>query len=200
MPTKIALLFFVVCRSLMSADFCAAKVLLTNQFGKPATALVQLRDNSGNVVQQRMARQGVAEFCDFGFGEHSFEIAGSSCSAIVVPHVKLRFGVEQVFRVYLNPCTVGENLFPRNCVYYFRVGSADQKLSGVTITSQPAGVSATTDSFGRAEIWVRKGERKLVEFAKVGYVTYHLDVACESPGYNEREVVLVSADQSGGKR
>jgi hypothetical protein len=179
----------------VGADFCAVRVLVSGDGGIPTPGLVELRDDHGVTVQSSTAPKGVAEFCDFGFGPHSIAVGGSTCGAVVLPHIELRFGVTQTFRVYLNRC--GGDSLPRGCSIYFRIGDGDHHpLAGVSIASNSIGGERTTaDSHGRALVWVPSGTSESYSFSKVGYGTANFDYSCVKAGYFQRAIAMPALGQ-----
>jgi len=193
---RIALLVLANGVAAVGSDFCAVRVMLTSKDGSLASALVELRDDTGRVVQRSMADGGVAEFCDFDFGEHSIKIGGTTCAELIIPHVGVVFGSTQVFRAYVNECSGWELSIPRGCRTYFRVSTSDgEKLSGVTVVSQPAGSKTITDAYGRALVRANSGENETVTFSKAGYVSRGLTVKCGAPSYSEQRVTLERLSQ-----
>jgi hypothetical protein len=153
--------------------------------------LVELRDENGRTEARSLAPQGVAEFCDFGFGLYSVAVGGTSCGAVVIPSIRLRFGVTQVYRVYLNRCAVWDSI-PQGCSVYFRVSDKDHHpLGGTAATSKAIGGGTTTaDSYGRAQIWMSPGTTETFDFTEGGYAPTSLRYTCVKPGYDEKMIVM----------
>src|SRR4051812_7349324 len=148
---RVALLLLVCETIVFCSDFCAVRVMLTDKDGRSASALVELRDAAGRVVQRSTADNGVAEFCDFDFGEHSIKIGGTTCAELIIPQVRFVFGSTHVYRAYVNECAGWDVILRGGCHIYFRVDSSrGEKLPGVAVVSQPSGIKAITDSYGRA--------------------------------------------------
>jgi hypothetical protein len=189
---SVAIAVLILCGSsaAIGADFCAVRVVVTSEGGSPAPALVELRDEKGATVERSLAPGGVAEFCDFEFGLYSIAIGGSTCGAIVIPNIRLRFGVTQVYRVYLNRC--GGDSIPRGCSIYFRIADRDhQPLAGTSVSSSAIGGSKTTaDSFGRAQVWIPPGTAEMYDFSKDGYASTKFEYACSKPAYLERAITM----------
>jgi hypothetical protein len=186
-------LMFVACLCSFSAncaDFCAVRVLLTDSGGVPTSALVELLDSSGHLVQRSLAERGEAQFCDFDFGDHSISVGGTTCGQVLVPHVRVHFGVTQIFKVYVNRCAVGFELLDM-CIGYFRVTAPSGKpLESVSAASEPVDIVLNTDRYGRAQILVPPNESRLFVLSKPGYTSERIELKCATPEYTERKVVL----------
>jgi hypothetical protein len=189
-PLAIAVLLLCGCSTAWCADFCAVRVLVMGWSGSPAPALVELRNARGETVDRSLAPKGVAEFCDFDFGLYSIAVGGTTCGAAVIPDIRLRFGVTQVYRVYLNRCSVWDSI-PAGCSIYFRIADEQHRpLGGAMLTSTGTGGKATADSYGRMEITIPEGTTRKFEFTKEGYRPASLQYACEKTAYEERPIVM----------
>jgi len=176
------------------ASFCAVRVLVTDHEGKPAAALVRLVDSGGKVVKQVIAERGEAEFCDFGFGDHSIDVGASTCAHIIIPHVRVVFGRTLTFRVYRNTCRGDVSLI--GCTTYFRIiDPGGRGLSGVSVSSDPPGVNSEDDDYGRVQINIDDNESRLLLFSKPGYVLTRVDFNCLRPAYAEQSVTLIPVEE-----
>lgn len=187
---RLTFLLFAYCFPLRCADFCAVKVFLVDMDDRPASALVELMDSHGRVVQQSTADKGEASFCDFDFGDHSIIIGGTTCSSLIIPHVRLTLGKPQIFKEYLNPCTGGDGILVA-CQFYFRaISQGGDRLPAVEVGSEPPGISSTTDRYGRAQINIPVGGSRVVLFSKSGYLQSRINLICTEPRYSEKAVIL----------
>ncbi len=176
-----------------AADFCAVKIFLTGKGGTPASALVELRDITGKVVQRSTADEGEADFCDFDFGECSIAIGGTTCAALIIPNVELVFGATRVYRAYLNDCAGGEEFVPKGCRINFRVVSSRQDpVPTVTLLSDPPGIKTTTDNYGRAQVRVASGETRKLVFSKQGYSPTEYALKCDNPRYAHERITITA--------
>lgn len=187
-----ALALLCACLPALGADFCAVRVTLSDQNGA-AAALVELRDSKGAVVQRSDAPKGVAEFCDFDFGLYSIDVGGTTCGAVVIPNIRLRYGVEQNYRVYLNGCFGWGSVPVGACFLYFRIsGEAGRPVASASVASTAiGGVRAMADSYGRAGVWVTPGTSETFEFTKSGYRPARDEYTCLSPVYTERAITML---------
>ena len=181
---------------LYAAEFCAVKILLVDVHGKPGSALVELRDASGKTIQEDFGENGEAQFCDFGFGEHSIRVGGTSCASVIIPGIHLDMGNPQTSRVYLNPCGSGERVL-LGCRVYFRVtsqGIPPLPLAGVVISTTPNTKRAETDTYGRVQIDLSVSKSYSITFDKAGYSKTTTAIDCTKPKYTERSVRLATQE------
>jgi hypothetical protein len=189
--SAIFVLALLGCSAASCAEFCAVRVLVTNEGGAPASALVELRNADGNTVDRSLAPGGEAQFCDFDFGLYSIAVGGTSCGAVLIPNVRLRFGVTQVYTVLLNRCAVWDSI-PRGCSVYFRIADKDRRPVGGAVLASRAigGGTATADSYGRAQIWMSVGTTEAFDVKKEGYSPANFQYTCAKPGYDEKMITM----------
>src|SRR5580704_1285030 len=75
-----------------SADgFCAANVFVTDTSRNPVQTTVRLIDPGGKVIESHTTSvDGSAEFCDFGFGDHTIQI-GEACGFVSITDVRVHY-------------------------------------------------------------------------------------------------------------
>lgn len=176
----------------LCSDFCAVRVILKDKNGKSASALVELRNAAGEVVQHSTADDGVAEFCDFEFGEYSIKIGGTTCAELIIPQVRVSFGLTHVYWAYVNECAGWDVSLEGACRIYIRASSSTgEKLPGVSVAlSQPSEIKAFTDSYGRALVNMTLGKSSVLVFSKSGYISQSQALTCASPGIAERKIIM----------
>jgi hypothetical protein len=174
--------------------FCALQISVTNGDGTPVrTAVVDLLDSLGKVVQTQEAKDGHVEFCDFAFDYHSVRVRGATdnnCESMV-RNIKLVYGKSQKITVVSNICSYGNAAAAKDSYsYYLRVSSSSgEKLSGVRI-EQKGHPPQFTDEFGRAQVTAPLSsvlELKLLKegfepkelFLEIGFIPDETDLAVE---------------------
>ena len=188
-----ALLWLLIALPLGAQDFCAVRVTIFEPDGEPVSPPVTLTDAGGKVVQSFSAVNGQAEFCDFGFGEHTIHIGGDECGSVTLPHISFVFGVPQEFEVVLNPCFRGGDEGRRAaCVVYFRVSSADGKKLGAASAAEGSRV-AHADRYGRIFAAAPNGGSQDYRISAPGFVEKTVHVACKSFETIQRAVELAPA-------
>jgi len=192
---RLAILVALSISHALGAGFCAVRVLVTDETGKPSPAQVRLLDNTGSVVREVIARNGSAEFCDFDFGDHTIDVGGGPCTHVLIPGVRVLFGRTQAFRVYLTGCSIMDVQLI-GCSTFFRVtGPHGEALAGVSVKSDPAGVVAETDEYGRALVGIDHKESRILVFSKPGFLPIRLSLDCSRPAYGERSITLGAVNQ-----
>lgn len=187
---KFAMLILIAHAPCLGADFCAVKVFVTDVTGAPAVTLVRLSGSNGVVIDRVTSRKGEAEFCDFGFGSHSIDVAPNSYGHVIIPDVRLVFGTTFIYKVYLNFGGIGDQI-PVACATYFRIASPHgDRLSGTTVRTEPAGIDLRADDFGRVLVQVDTYDSGVLEFSHPGYRPARIEYECLKPGYWERSVTL----------
>jgi hypothetical protein len=177
-----ALLWLLIALPLAAQDFCAVRVSIFEPDGEPVSPPATLIGPDGKVVQSFTAVNGHAEFCDFGFGEHTIHIGGDECGSVTLPHISFVFGVPQEFEVVLNPCFRGGDDGRRPvCVVYFRVTSADgKKLGAAELSVEGAKRVIHADGFGRIFTGVPNGAAQDYKLSAPGYADKMLHVSCRA--------------------
>jgi len=120
---------------LMAGDLCAVTISVAAETSQPVSAPAELIDSVERIVSSTRIVNGIAEFCDFGFGEHTIHIGGDSCGSITLHHVHLVSGVAQKFRVVLDNCLNGAEggRYPPSCLVYLRVASESGTKLGAAL-------------------------------------------------------------------
>ena len=194
---KLFSIFFALCalgNAQSSRHFCALTLSVALADGSPvSSAKTELLDPNGTIVQRALIRGGYAEFCDFGFGDHSIRVYDEQHLPVTVTGIRLRYGHEQAIKVVLNsPVDVGSDMAIGNvCRAYARVTSID----GKPIASARAVVKAETyhaDAFGRILLLVPLKQFASFRFEALGFDTRDVVFSCSGPEERiERSVILV---------
>lgn len=173
---------------LYGKDLCAVRVFIE---GLPA-ATVELVDASGRTVAQTEPFNGVAEFCDFGFGEHSIVVGGDNCGSVVIRKIRLYDGGTQQFRVVLQGCAgTGGSRIPPSCLAYFRVtSSTGEKLPDVAVADPNDGSKFKGDGYGRVWLGMLNGTSRMLIFSAAGHRPSSINLRCENYENVERSVIL----------
>jgi hypothetical protein len=193
---------------LAAADFCAAKVFVVDGSGKPVQTSARLIDPSGKVVESHATSDGSAEFCDFGFGDHTIRI-GDDC-VVTITDVRVHYGQQHNYSAIYNcPRRPGDSSiisgllldgdgwvqlmlaedggFVKACSVYLRISSEDgTKLAEAEVTggtTYPNPIVA--DRFGRMFFAIPRNSTQRIAISALGYSGESIDVTCE-----ERAVAL----------
>jgi hypothetical protein len=184
------LLAGLMASALNAADDCALKVNVIDASGAPVrSAFVDLHDSKGNLVVQTMAKDGWAEICDFGFGEHSLIIGKNSPFHITVSRISFTPGFPQTIKVVTNESTG----FPHNstgCPAYLRIADdSGRGVSGGTIKPSRQFVQ-TADRFGRVLLFLGRGKIVPVEVSADGYDSTTVSISCPRIERVEKSIAL----------
>lgn len=187
----VRLLLCIVCFTCLAgaSDFCAVRIQVSDKEGRPVDVPVELIDPSGKTVARTHSWQGDAEFCDFGFGEHSILVGGDACNSVLIQKVRLHYPEPQVFKVVLTFCP-GQHFMGNVCRVYFRVVD-EAGDPAVAVAVQVQGVlRSRTDRYGRALTLIRLERIETVTFSYEPYETKAIEVSCAARAPIERLVVL----------
>ena len=191
---RLGALFLIAHLSCLGASFCAVRVYVTDLAGKPRIATVRLVDGAGKIVEQAISDHGEVDFCDFGFGDHSIEVAPGTFGHVVIPHVRVVFGMTLRYQVCLNTGGLGDIVLD-GCTTYFRITSRDGKrLPDVLLSSEPPTVHSESDGFGRALVHLEMHAAGVIEFSKPGYIPVRVGFDCAKPAYLEESVALAPVE------
>jgi hypothetical protein len=189
-------LFLITVSSAWSADdFCAVTVNVVDPMGEPISVPVELAAVGGRVIDKQLAHDGVARFCDFGFGDHTIRV-GEDCGFVTLNRIRLVYQHPQWFRVVLNYCTIGGDggVFPPSCLVYIRVSSqAGAKLSGAEASLEGGQHIVPADRYGRLYFAIRQGASYAYKVSAAGYADHVVRLSCENPTRIERAVELQRA-------
>jgi len=176
----------------LGMERCAVTVTVVNEATIPIKAQqeVLLIGPAGQVVGSSRTQDGVARFCEFGFGPHHILVGNpSNCGAVEIKNVRYDPFRDQSFRVYLNPCLGGSQL-STGCVALLRVvnGKGDPVVNAV---SMARGKVRQSDRSSLFIYRLRVGEELAVSFEADGYQPADTTLACRYIQLFEREIVLV---------
>ena len=178
-------------------DFCAVRLSVTDSEGTPVRlAVADLLDKGGRIVRTENVVNGRADFCDFGFGRYSILVHDkrSQCGAAEVKGVHVIYGLTQDLGAILNGCSDEGDWVTSGCSFYVRVAApGGRPVSGVAIGGPNVQGIHHTDKYGRALLFVAKGQSVDYTFSRLGYRTTSLALACPSlkgPPIRDLPVVL----------
>ncbi len=184
-------LLCVLCLGCLAAadDSCAIRVQVSDEEGRPLDVRLELMDPSGKTVAHTHSWQGEAQFCDFGFGEHSILVGGDTCNSVLIRKVRVAYPDPQTFKVVLTICP-GGHFMGTACGAYFRVTDEGGEPA-VAVAVQVEGVTQSiTDRYGRALALIRLRRTEKVTFSYEPYETKTIEVNCKGLGQIERRIVL----------
>ncbi len=170
-----------------AADFCAVRLEVSDEEGRPLDVRVELTDPSGKTVAHTHSWQGEAEFCDFGFGEHSILVGGDTCNSVLIRKVRLTYHHPQTFKVGLTMCP-SKHFMGTACGVYFRVTDEGGEPAVAVAVHVEGVLQSRTDRYGRALTLIRLGRTETVTFSYEPYETKAIEVNCRGP--IEKLVVL----------
>ena len=178
-------------------DFCAVRLSVTNSEGRPVhSAVADLLDKDGRIVRTENVVNGRADFCDFGFGRYSILVHDkrSQCGAAEIKGVHVIYGLTQDLGAILNGCSDEGDWVTSGCSFYVRVAApGGQPVSGVEIKGPNLQGIDHTDKYGRALLFVTKGQGVDYTFSHLGYKATSLELTCPSlkgPPIRDLPVVL----------
>lgn len=186
---RIFLFVLLVAGALQGAaqEFCAVRVVVTSPKGAPLWVPVKLYDPAGKLVKSLFtdSASGVAELCDFGFGEHSIRVGQGGCSEMVIPSVVLCYGATATYRVILNGCPCA-GFTASGCQPYLRIASDDGvPLKGATVNWSESGRAWKTDVYGRVKPIIPIGVKGTLRITAPNYQPAIVPLDCR-PGSLER--------------
>lgn len=177
-------------------DFCAVQLeVVESDDNEPVvSAVAELIGPAGRVIQTQKVVNGHAQFCDFGFGDHSILVRdeNSDCASTEIRKIHVIYGFTQKFKVAMNSC-VGEADMPGTaCGTYIRVIAPNGKaLKAVNIKYDKTEASEFTDTYGRAKVGVLEGRSQSFTFTKPGYKSQKLVLRCDPPLQGKEEVLVI---------
>jgi hypothetical protein len=205
MKWPIALMFVTLAASAVRAsgqrqldphDFCALRISVTDsELGLPInSALAELIDPSGRVVQTEEVVRGRVNFCDFSFGRYSVIVRDkrSDCLATEIKNVHVIYGMTQNLHTVLNPCPDAGDGGGNACFIYVRVTSpAGLPIKGATIEDSHSVLVDHTDSYGRAQVAFLLGTTEDFTVLSPGYNPQHIPLSCASAGsWSDAPIIL----------
>jgi hypothetical protein len=190
------LFLFAIATVSHASEYCALRVKVLRQSGVPNQTSVALKTSSGQLLQTvRTGADGIADFCDLGFGLFDVVIGPDVCGQVVVRFLQFNWWphTEEVKAIYEN-CHA--NVPHGGCDVILRVRSADGKpLADVSFSGQGLPPGSKSDSYGRLLGFLPWGRRIAGSLTKSGYRTEALSVACEASGDHqfERQITMIAA-------
>ena len=178
-------------------DFCAVRLNVTDPEGTPVRlAVADLLDKDGRIVRTENVVNGRAEFCDFGFGRYSILVHDkrSQCGGAEIKGIRVIYGLTQHLGAILNLCADEGDWVGSACSFYVRVAApGGRPVSGVEIKGPNLQGIDHTDKYGRALLFVTKGQGVDYTFSHLGYKATSLELTCPSlkgPPIRDLPVVL----------
>lgn len=178
-----------------ASGFCAVTVVVTDHRGTRLNSIpVELHDSHNVVIARTETSNGIATFCDFGFGEHSIAVGGDSMGSVVVRRVKAVYGYDQKLTVVLNSMVSERALIgspTRICSLYLRVSSENgDPVGGAQVSVVGSPMSVLTDSYGRAFFGIAAQQKSTIRIMAPNRNAETFDVICHELEEIERPVVL----------
>jgi hypothetical protein len=178
---------------LSGSEFCAVKVRVIDPVGELVSVPVDLVGSDGRVIESTRTVNGEAEFCDFGFGEHTIRVAEGQCGFVTLNRIRLVYAIAQRFDVILNPCFIGAETmrYPPSCLVYIRVSSDNgKKLINAEAVVQGNKRTYHTDIYGRLFLAAPNGASTVFEIRAAGYIDKTVPISCQSYETVEKSVQL----------
>ncbi len=173
-----------------AAEFCALRVKVLGPEGSPVETDVVLRDETGKARQTGVSdRDGVADFCDVGFGLFDVVVGSNMCGQVVVKYLSTIWPHTRQVDVTYHNCH--SNIPPSGCEVLLRIHSTDDRpVKGVSFTGIGMPSGSATDSYGRLMAFLLWGKRLEGVLAKPGYEAPHVSILCQpGPMYRIEEVI-----------
>lgn len=190
---KIGLLFLTcMARLLAQANVCALEVHVVGRDSTPKDAVkVHLRDPKGQVVDEATTINGIASFCDFGFGPHSLSVGDADCMPIIVKNIRIDFEATQSIRVLDNECRGGDG-GTNACHIRFRIRDS-RNSTPIERASVVVGEALRwhSDKYGRVTVGVLQGRTNTFKIEASGYEDLSLQFGCTRAGLNTDQDILL---------
>lgn len=190
----LCLMVLVLSPCIMAETFCAVNIELVDPAGTPTSARVQLISPEGRVTSSVYSNSdGIARFCDLGFGEHSIQVGDNKCGYVTLHRIRLVYGIAQSFKVVVNQCMIGADggRYPPSCLLYLRVSSkGGRALSDGEVTALRGSHVLHVDQFGRLFTAIGNGTDATYEISAPGYKSKTIHKTCRSYETIEEAVQL----------
>ncbi len=173
-----------------ATEFCALRVKVLGPEGSPVETDVVLRDETGKVRQTGVSdRNGIADFCDVGFGLFDVVVGSNMCGQVAVKYLSTIWPHTRQVNVIYHNCH--SNIPPSGCEVLLRIHSTDERpVKGVSFTGTGMPSGSATDSYGRLMAFLLWGKRLDGVLVKAGYQASHVSILCQpGPRYQIEEVI-----------
>ena len=190
---RLTTLLFATCLAASVAaagDLCGVTVRVADETGIPLSVPVRLfGPDEKLVIATESNRDGIAQFCDFGFGLHSILVGDDNCNSVMIRRVRFPFPEQYEFRVVLSRCANRGGYIGNACEAYIRVVlETGEPASGVEVAA--SGSSVKTDRYGRASLLVHMGKQLQLTLWGPEYETTGVPIDCGDRWRIEKQVLV----------
>ena len=130
--TTAGLLFlFALSCTAQPSDYCSVEVAVTLPEGQPINLPVELRDDTGSVVDRAMPANGRVRFCDIAPGVYSIEIGDArECDHVSIRNVVDGWPHPRIIKAIVNPSCDAESMIgPGGCYVALRMKGRSWRAS-----------------------------------------------------------------------
>ena len=143
-------------------------------------AFVSLVNSEGETVAREEIRDGVARFCDFGFGDHSIILNRGRCGEVRVGYIRIDYRRQQTFDVVYPVCL--EPQVWASCLYFLRATSnSGIPIASARLTKEDGTVVTSADQFGRMIARIEIGSSPVAVVRSGGYDEKVINLPCVTP-------------------
>ncbi|MGJ5817127.1 hypothetical protein [Paludibaculum fermentans] len=186
-----ALAFVAFAFSVLGADYCSLKVIVSySQGGAPdVPVIVQLAE--GRALKKNNQAEGVM-FCDLGINPVNITI-GDGCRRVTISNVALKWGQMQVVRALYDPCLIQDRPPGSACeILLMARDESGTPLGGASVQfTEPVPVSFLADTNGRVLTGFGFGKLVKGSIASEGFAPALFSFRCTTADPTiEKEVLL----------
>ncbi|MEP7367836.1 MAG: hypothetical protein ABI972_31630 [Acidobacteriota bacterium] len=176
-----------------SQEMCGLTVKVITPVGAPFSGMpVQLIGPAGATIQEQSTdAQGIARFCDFGFGPHTLLVDDKTCLPVVVKNVRLDLRAEQTVTIVKNSCA--HWMGSRGCSVYLRVGDESKRaIPSPLLEVEGVAEPIDGDRFGRLRATLSPNSSARFRVSAGGYLSRNIEIPCSQFEDIELNVTLNS--------
>jgi hypothetical protein len=157
-------------------------VIVTLPDGKPVNKPVELRDNTGAILDRVTPVEGHVRLCDLGFGAHSIEIGDENeCDHLSIRNVVDAWPHPRIIKAVFNPSCGAESLVrPAGCYVALRITD----VRGVPVPEvrlDGYGPQLRSDLYGRIWLVLKWDDPAHVTLANPRFYSEAVDLRCTKP-------------------
>jgi hypothetical protein len=184
-----------------SLESCPLHLTVIGASGHPIhlpggkTPIAELVDPSGRILEAKEVDQdGVADFCDVGFGPHSVVVRtpGYDECFTEINNMRFQWGNTRNLTIMVNFC-VGDlpGHVGNACAAHIHViSAATGKSLQAQVTDDKNSPPQESNKYGRIALLIRQNEDRQFVFSKPGYETRNFRMTCPSLNREPEEVTI----------
>ncbi len=172
------------------APFCAFTVHIVGAQGvNNHEGYVELLDERGQKIGEQWAKDGLARFCDVGFGRFTVQLRNIGCPPTAISGL-IASSRPQTLHLTPNLCDQPLGLTPEGCWVYLRFVSNDGKaVGGMRPLEAATNSRLVSDGYGRMFFAIGLGDTKQIRFrGERGEVEGTVGLVCDKVSRIEKSV------------